>query len=393
MKWLLVLYFCQVMTNRNEKILLVLGGPTASGKTALAIRLAQHFNTAIISADSRQFYREMSIGTAKPDEEELALVPHHFINSVSIHSAYNVGDFERDALALLEQLYENHQIVLLVGGSGLYVKALCEGLDEFPETPIAIREAWEVFYQEHGLQALQEALRKADPAYYKLVDLQNPHRLIRALAVCQASGKPFSSFRKGTKAPRLFRPVFIELGWDRAALYQRIDARVEQMMAKGLLQEVKSLLPYRALPALQTVGYQELFAYFDGTCSLEAAIAQIQQNSRRYAKRQLTWSRRDGYWKHFHPSEWEGLLAYLALAIDRSVTLEETQIEAEDGTWTELALCVQGNPVIQQAYRFGRKGFYTRAPHAVVAPCTEDLLAELPHWLEHELAYRATAKQ
>ena len=299
----------------QKKYLLVVGGPTASGKTGFAIRLARHFDTHILSCDSRQFFREMSIGTAKPDAKELAAAPHHFIGNRSITQEYNVGAYEQEALATLKGLFQEKDIVILVGGSGLYIKALCEGLDQFPEVPLAIRNEVEDFYQQKGLAALQTAVQKADPEYFAEADQQNPHRLIRALSIYKASGQPFSSFRQKQSAARLFTPIYIQMHWPRQALYDRINQRVDIMIEQGLLEETRQLLHYRRHTALQTVGYQELFAFMDGQYNLQAAIELIKRNSRRYAKRQLTWMRRDGFWKHFHPGEWETALGYIHSAI------------------------------------------------------------------------------
>jgi tRNA dimethylallyltransferase len=296
------------------KHLLVVGGPTASGKTAFAIRLAQHFGAPIVSADSRQFYRELNIGAAKPSAEELAQAPHYLIDSLHIGQEYSVGAFEREALALLERLFAQHDLVILAGGSGLYIQALCEGLDEFPVVPLEVRQGVEAFFQEQGLADLQEELRRIDPAYYGMVDRQNPHRLIRAIAVYRASGQPYSSFRGSARAPRFFQPVYLQLHWPRAELYARIDQRVATMMEQGLLEEARSLYPHRHETALQTIGYQELFQHFDGALSLEEAVALIQRNSRRYAKRQLTWYRREGHWKRFAPADWALALEYIAAA-------------------------------------------------------------------------------
>ncbi|MCB0585569.1 MAG: tRNA (adenosine(37)-N6)-dimethylallyltransferase MiaA [Phaeodactylibacter sp.] len=315
--------------SKHKKHLLVVGGPTASGKTAFAIRLAQHFNTAIVSADSRQFYREMNIGTAKPTEEELAQAPHYLINSLSIEEEYSVGDFERDALQLLGRLFQKHDIVILAGGSGLYIKALCEGLDEFPEVPAAIRQSVEQDYREKGLAFLQEELARTDPDYYEEVDRQNPHRLIRALAVFRASGQPFSSFRKAIIQPRPFTPIYLQLHWPRQELYRRINRRVEQMMAAGLAEEARTLFPRRRLTALQTVGYQELFDHFDGKHSMEEAITLIKRNTRRYAKRQLTWYRRDGHWKLLRPDDWSLALEYIDAV--RTEGLRLRQVKTETG--------------------------------------------------------------
>ena len=300
---------------QSGKFLIVVGGPTASGKTDFAIRLARHFNTVILSADSRQFFGEMNIGTAKPTAEEMAQAPHYFINSRSIESEYSVGDFERDALQLLERLFEEKNVVILAGGSGLYIKALCEGLDKFPEVPLVIRQAVEEEYQEKGLPHLQAELQRIDPAYYKIVDTYNPHRLIRAIAVFRASGQPYSSFLSQASPQRFFTPIFLQLHWPRAELYARIDARVETMMEQGLLEEARSLYPKRKFTALQTVGYQELFEHLDGRLSLEEAVSLIQRNSRRYAKRQLTWYRRDGHWKLLRPEDWELALFFIEAAM------------------------------------------------------------------------------
>lgn len=287
----------------KQKHLIVIGGPTASGKTNFSVEVAKHFNSEILSCDSRQFFKEMNIGTAKPTIEERQGIPHHFIDSHSIFDMYNVGDFEKDALALLNHLYKNHNIIVAVGGSGLYIKALCEGLDQFPDVPEHIRQKVRQLYAEEGLEGLQKALQKFDPDYFEIVDQQNPHRLIRALEVCIASGQPFSAFRKAQLQPRNFIPIYIQLDLPREALYERINQRVDDMMEKGLLNEAKSLYPHRNLITLQTVGYQELFDYLDEKISLEEAIEKIKQNSRNYAKRQLTWWRRDGFWKIFHPQQ------------------------------------------------------------------------------------------
>lgn len=295
----------------NQKHLIVIGGATASGKTATAIAVAKHFGTVILSADSRQFYREMSIGTAKPDELELSQVEHYFINSISVHDEYTVGDFEKQAMSLLARLFDVHDVCVLVGGSGLFIRALCEGLDEFPDVPKSIVERLEEEFQKDGIAALQSSLKHADPKYYEQVDLYNPQRLIRALSVIRATGLPFSSFRTQTKKERFFEPVYILLEHERTALYNRINQRVDEMMRSGLLEEARRLFPLRRLNALQTVGYQELFDHFDGKCSLEEAVEKIKQNSRRYAKRQITWFRKAEHWKAFHPEEFEDIVAYL----------------------------------------------------------------------------------
>jgi tRNA dimethylallyltransferase len=295
----------------TRKYLLVIGGPTASGKTALAIQFAQHFATEILSADSRQFYREMSIGTAKPSAAELAQAPHHFINSLSITQAYSVGDYEREALALLDNLYQKHDILILTGGSGLFVNALCRGLDAFPEVPDAIKEQVEMDFQEKGLAFLQNELQTQDPDYYAQVDIQNPQRLMRALAVIRASGRAFSAYRNQAPEPRYFIPIYIWITWERELLYQRINQRVAHMLAQGLEQEALALYPQKHLSSLQTVGYQEFFDHFEGNISHNEALELIKRNSRRYAKRQGTWMRRDGFWHEVEPGDFEGALAWV----------------------------------------------------------------------------------
>lgn len=294
-----------------QKQLIVIGGATATGKTATAIEVARHFQAEILSADSRQFYREMSIGTAKPTHDELAQVPHHFINSLSVEDEYSVGDFEADALVLLQKLFEKKDIAVLVGGSGLFIRALCEGLDEFPEVPKAVTEAVEAKLKNEGINALQAELKTLDSAYYEQVDLSNPHRLIRALSVCRASGQPFSSFRTQQRKQRFFEPIYVLLELERPILYERINQRVDEMMRLGLLEEARQLYPKRHFNALQTVGYQELFDFFDNKCTLEEAVEKIKQNSRRYAKRQSTWFRKDPHWQAFTPQNTFKLLTYL----------------------------------------------------------------------------------
>lgn len=277
----------------EPKILIVVVGPTAIGKTSLAILLARHFQTEIISADSRQFFKEMGIGTAVPSGEELRQAPHHLIQHKSIFEPYSVGDFEREALALLEQLFDKHDILVLVGGSGLYVDALVHGLDEFPKTDPGLRQALGQKLQQEGLESLQRELLQRDPEYYHKVDLGNPHRLIRALEVCIGSNRPYSSFLGQSKPKRPFKALYIGLEAPRETLYERIDARVDLMMDNGLLGEARELYLHRSLNALQTVGYKELFEYLDGNYSLETAVSEIKKNSRRFAKRQLTWLRKN----------------------------------------------------------------------------------------------------
>jgi tRNA dimethylallyltransferase len=304
----------------RQKQLIVIGGSTATGKTTAAIQVARHFGAEILSADSRQFYREMSIGTAKPSGKELALAPHHFINSLSVTDDYSVGDFEVQALLLLEKLYETHDVAVLVGGSGLFIRALCEGLDEFPEVPNESVQAVEAQLKQSGIEALQAELKLLDPVYFEQVDLNNPHRLIRALSVCRASGKPFSSFRTKEKKQRFFSPIYVRMELERTVLYEKINLRVDEMMRLGLLEEARALYPLRHFNALQTVGYQELFSFFDEKCSLEEAVENIKQNSRRYAKRQSTWFRKDAHWAAFKPEEINQLVSFLDERISQNLS-------------------------------------------------------------------------
>jgi tRNA dimethylallyltransferase len=278
---------------QNSKTLIVIAGPTASGKTAAAIQLAGHYQTEIVSADSRQFYSEMSIGTAKPTEEELAVAKHHFINSLSVAESYTAGDFEKDSLGLLNNLFKTHDKVILVGGSGLFIKAVCEGFDEFPATKPGMRERLNRELEEKGISYFQERLKAVDPAYFKQVDPNNPQRLIRALEIFESTGKPFSSFRQSSTNQRPFNIIKFGLTLERKLLYDRINRRVDDMVAQGLVEEAQSLLPSRHLNALNTVGYSELYDYFDGKTDLPTAISLIKQNTRRFAKRQMTWFGRD----------------------------------------------------------------------------------------------------
>jgi len=279
--------------DQPQKTLIVIAGPTAVGKTAIAIEVAKHYHTVIVSADSRQFFREMSIGTAKPGEEELAAVPHYFINSHSIRESFSVGDFEKQALTLLDELFRKHHVVIMAGGSGLYIKAVCEGFDDLPGADTGIRHRLNHDFTELGIRHLQQRLKEVDPDYYEQVDIHNPQRIIRALEVFETTGKPISFYRKSTINTRPFRIVKIGLNLPRDILYTRINKRVDNMVRQGLIDEVKALLPYRHLNALNTVGYSELFDYIDGKTTLETAIELIKQNTRHFAKRQLTWFRKD----------------------------------------------------------------------------------------------------
>ena len=280
----------------KNKTLIVIAGPTASGKTAYSIELAKALNTVILSADSRQFYKEMSIGTAAPTEEELNQVKHYFVHHISIEDKYDVADYERDALQLLDELFKTHDNVILTGGSGLFIDAVCNGIDIMPDVQLEIRQKVEKLFQKGGIKALQDEVLRLDPEYFAIVDQQNPRRLQRALEVCYQTGKTFTSFRSGNAIQRDFDIKKYALLWDRQALIKRIDRRVDMMMEQGLLEEAEALYPKRHLNALNTVGYKELFAYFDGQCTLAEAVEQIKIHTRQYAKRQMTWLRRDkGY--------------------------------------------------------------------------------------------------
>ena len=286
-------HFCIPHSALKNKTLIVIAGPTASGKTAFSIALAKQLNTVILSADSRQFYKEMSIGTAAPTEEELSQVKHYFVHHISIEDKYDVADYERDALQLLDELFKTHDSVIMTGGSGLFIDAVCHGIDAMPDVSPEIREKVEKLYKEEGLHGVQEVVKRLDPEYYAIVDQQNPRRLQRALEVCYQTGKTFSSFRSGHAVERDFDIKKYALLWDRQVLIERIDRRVDMMMEQGLLEEAKSLYPKRHLNALNTVGYKELFAYLDGQCTLEEAVGQIKIHTRQYAKRQMTWLRKD----------------------------------------------------------------------------------------------------
>jgi tRNA dimethylallyltransferase len=277
----------------KNKFLISIMGPTASGKTNLAIQLAQHFKTEIISADSRQFYKGLDIGTAKPSKEELASVKHHFIDCLEVDSNYNAGQFEDDALKTLDQIFEKNDIAVMVGGSGLYLSAVLFGIDPFPEIPRETRLRALNFYKEHGLQALRDELRNLDPIYFLEVDLDNPRRLMRALEVCYASGQPYSSFRNQGPQERKFRSIKIAYQWDRDLLYERINIRVEDMISKGLIAEAQNFSAHKESTALDTIGYKEVFQFLDGTFTKEEAIDLVKRNSRRYAKRQSTWFQKD----------------------------------------------------------------------------------------------------
>ncbi|RKF03828.1 tRNA dimethylallyltransferase [Tenacibaculum lutimaris] len=279
------------MPQTNTLITIV--GATAIGKTALSIKLAQHFNCEIISCDSRQFYKEMTIGTAVPDPDELAAAPHHFIQNRSIFEDYSVGQFEKDALAKLDELFAENPIQIMVGGSGLYVDAVLKGFDEFPDVAPQIRIDLTTELENKGIEHLQKLLKELDIETYNTIAIDNPHRLIRALEICIGTGETYSSFKNKPKAPRNFQIIKIGLKADREIMYDRINHRVDIMVENGLIEEAKQLHQYKELNALQTVGYRELFEYFDGNFTKEFAIEEIKKNSRRFAKRQGTWFRKD----------------------------------------------------------------------------------------------------
>tara|TARA_B110000977_G_C11022069_1_gene471730 strand:- start:49 stop:954 length:906 start_codon:yes stop_codon:yes gene_type:complete len=293
------------------KYLIVIAGPTAIGKTDLSISIAKKYEADILSCDSRQFYKEMNIGTAVPGKDELEEVKHHFIQNLSIEQDYSVGKFELDALRKIEELHKKSNVIVMVGGSGLYIDAVCRGLDHFPDVPKELRDELNLRHEKEGIESLKTQLIKLDPEYHQEVDKANPHRIIRALEICISTGKTFSSFRKQQKKERPFKTIKLVLTRDREILYERINARVDKMMSDGLLQEAKSVYKHKENNALQTVGYKELFAYFDGDWDLETAVSEMKKNTRRYAKRQMTWFRRDPETLFFNPKDKNALLMYL----------------------------------------------------------------------------------
>ncbi|XCI75349.1 MAG: tRNA (adenosine(37)-N6)-dimethylallyltransferase MiaA [Flavobacteriales bacterium] len=297
------------------KTLISIVGPTAVGKTKFSIFLAQKLGTEILSCDARQFYKELRIGTAMPSAVQLEAVPHYFVGQLSVHQAYTVGDFERDALQKLRALFSRVDVVLMTGGSGLYNKAVIEGLNAFPQVSPVVREEWITALKEKGVTFLQEMLKFQDPVYYQRVDLRNPQRLIRALAVIKATGQPFSSFQQMRFGLRDFRLIKIGLILPREQIYQRIEQRVDKMMKMGLLQEAEQWYTYRHLNALQTVGYKELFRYIEGQCTLREAVEGIKKNTRRYAKRQFTWYRRDPTITWFCSEDWGVILDFVRNAL------------------------------------------------------------------------------
>jgi tRNA dimethylallyltransferase len=298
-----------------SKYLIVIAGPTGIGKTDLSIEIAKKYNAEILSCDSRQFFKEMSIGTAVPTKKELEEVKHHFIQNINIEQEYSVGKFEIDALKKINEIHNTNEFVVMVGGSGLYIDAVCRGLDHFPDVPNTLRDELNLKHEKQGIEVLKEQLDALDPEYYKEVDQANPHRIIRALEICIHTGKTFTSFRKQQQKARPFKTIKLILTRDREELYERINKRVDFMMAQGLLEEARNLYKHKKNNALQTVGYKELFAYFDGEWDLETAILEVKKNTRRYAKRQMTWYRRDSNSIFFNPSDKQQIVKYIETQI------------------------------------------------------------------------------
>ena len=296
----------------SAKTLIVITGPTAVGKTALCLDIAQHFGIPIINADSRQIYKELKIGTASPTIEQMRRVPHYFVGSLSLHDYYSASLFETQVMELLSTLFKTSDYALMAGGSMMYIDAVCNGIDDIPTVDDETRETLKRRLADEGLEALVEELRQLDPEYYEIVDKQNPRRVVHGLEICLMTGKTYTSFRKREKKERPFRIVKIGLNRDREELYNRINQRVDQMMTDGLLDEAQRLYPMRHMNALNTVGYKEMFAYIDGTWTLEEAVERIKGNTRRYARKQLTWYKKDEQIRWFHPDEIEQIYSYIS---------------------------------------------------------------------------------
>ena len=296
----------------SAKTLIVITGPTAVGKTALCLDIAQHFGIPIINADSRQIYKELKIGTASPTSEQLQLVPHYFVGSLSLTDYYSASLFEQQVLEILSRQFREHDFALMAGGSMMYIDAVCDGIDDIPTVDDQTRETLKQRLKEEGLEALVEQLKELDPEYYAIVDRQNPRRVVHGLEICLMTGRTYTSFRKREKKERPFRIVKIGLNRPREELYDRINQRVDQMMQQGLLDEAKALYPMRQMNALNTVGYKELFDYLDGRWPLEEAVERIKGNTRRYARKQLTWYKKDPQIRWFHPDEKEQIISYIS---------------------------------------------------------------------------------
>ncbi len=295
----------------QPKYLIIIAGPTAVGKTDMAIRLAKHFSTEIINADSRQVYREMKIGTAAPAPVQLAQVRHHLVGHKSIHQVYNASLFEMEAIGILHSLFIQHEVVIMTGGSGMYIKAVCHGIDDIPSVDPAIRDRLQNEYLETGLGGIQNRLLTSDPVYYKKVDLNNPNRILKALEISEMTGRPYSTFLTGAAKERNFHPVWIVLDVPREELHANINRRVDSMMAEGLPCEARGLYPFRALNALNTVGYKELFDYFEDKYSFDEAVQKIKNHTRQYARRQLTWFRKQKETKWFLPDRDDLILSFI----------------------------------------------------------------------------------
>ena len=296
----------------SAKTLIVITGPTAVGKTALCLDIAQHFGIPIINADSRQIYKELKIGTASPTEEQLAKVKHYFVGSLSLNDYYSASLFEQQTMEILEREFAKSDYALMAGGSMMYIDAVCNGIDDIPTVDDVTRETLKSRLANEGLETLVEELRHLDPEYYEIVDKQNPRRVVHGLEICLMTGKTYTSFRKREKKQRPFRIIKIGLNRDREELYNRINLRVDQMMDEGLLDEARNLYPMRHMNALNTVGYKEMFAYLDGTWTLEEAVERIKGNTRRYARKQLTWYKKDEQIRWFHPDEKENIISYIS---------------------------------------------------------------------------------
>ena len=296
----------------SAKTLIVITGPTAVGKTALCLDLAQHFGIPIINADSRQIYKELKIGTASPTDEQLAKVKHYFVGTLSLNDYYSASLFEQQTMEILEREFAKSDYALMAGGSMMYIDAVCNGIDDIPTVDDVTRETLKSRLANEGLETLVEELRHLDPEYYEIVDKQNPRRVVHGLEICLTTGKTYTSFRKREKKQRPFRIIKIGLNRDREELYNRINLRVDQMMDEGLLDEARNLYPMRHMNALNTVGYKEMFAYLDGTWTLEEAVERIKGNTRRYARKQLTWYKKDEQIRWFHPDEKENIISYIS---------------------------------------------------------------------------------